>query len=112
LTVAPNESSGVTDVTSERIALSEKSKRVRNADPFNRKSYTLLLHSALDIGNLQGARRLIQFSSYFHLLAFELLGFFLVINLVGSAVGLQDVLVARLYDRTCKGFRFLRLPGS
>src|SRR5207245_7340601 len=71
----------VTDVTREfasarlkRIWAAEKERaRVFGADPL--RSKRLLLHSGLDVGNMQSARRLVQIATYLYLLAFELLGF-------------------------------------
>src|SRR5947199_5929469 len=104
----------VTDVTREfasarlkRIWAAEKERaRVFGADPL--RSKRLLLHSGLDVGNMQSARRLVQIATYLYLLAFELLGFVLVIDLVGSGVGLQDVLVAGLHHGSGEGLPILR----
>src|SRR5437588_904796 len=79
----------------------------------------LSLHSGLDIGNVQSARRFVQIATYLYLLAFELLGFVLVIDLVRSGVGLQDVLVAGLHHGSgerlpilrCRRRRALRRTG-
>src|SRR5437899_10602438 len=72
--------SDVTDVTREFCfgapgARWHKMKGVRviGADPSRNKQ--LPLHSGLDIGNMQSARRLVQIATYLYLLAFELLGF-------------------------------------
>src|SRR5881396_3530323 len=104
----------VTDVTREfasarlkRIWAAEKERaRVFGADPL--RSKRLLLHSGLDVGNMQSARRLVQIATYLYLLAFELLGFVLVIDLVRSGVGLQDVLVAGLHHGSGEGLPILR----
>src|SRR5206468_6067712 len=84
----------------------KKGPRVFGADPL--RSKRLLLHSGLDVGNMQSARRLVQIATYLYLLAFELLGFVLVIDLVGSGVGLQDVLVAGLHHGSGEGLPILR----
>src|SRR5207244_11501623 len=109
--------SDVTDVTREFCfgapgARWHKMKGVRviGADPSRNKQ--LPLHSGLDIGNVQSARRLVQIATYLYLLAFELLGFVLVIDLVGSGVGLQDVLVAGLCHCFGAGLRVLRVRRS
>src|SRR5437660_12886331 len=104
----------VTDVTREfasarlkRIWAAEKERaRVFGADPL--RSKRLLLHSGLDVGNVQSARRFVQIATYLYLLAFELLGFVLVIDLVRSGVGLQDVLVAGLHHGSGEGLPILR----
>src|SRR5438309_4800564 len=80
--------------------------RVIGADPSGNNQ--LLLHSGLDIGNVQSARRFVQIATYLYLLAFELLGFVLVIDLVRSGVGLQDVLVAGLHHGSGEGLPILR----
>src|SRR6184192_219002 len=95
----------------------KKGPRVFGADPL--RSKRLLLHSGLDVGNMQSARRLVQIATYLYLLAFELLGFVLVIDLVRSGVGLQDVLVAGLHHGSgeelpilrCRRRRALRRTG-
>src|SRR5437773_5454216 len=84
----------------------KKGPRVFGADPL--RSKRLLLHSGLDVGNMQSARRLVQIATYLYLLAFELLGFVLVIDLVGSGVGVQDVLVAGLHHGSGEGLPILR----
>src|SRR5437667_8148931 len=84
----------------------KKGPRVFGADPL--RSKRLLLHSGLDVGNMQSARRLVQIATYLYLLAFELLGFVLVIDLVRSGVGLQDVLVAGLHHGSGEGLPILR----
>src|SRR5437870_13108196 len=106
--------SDVTDVTREfcfgapeaHLAAEKERARVFGADPL--RSKRLLLHSGLDVGNMQSARRLVQIATYLYLLAFELLGFVLVIDLVGSGVGLQDVLVAGLHHGSGEGLPILR----
>src|SRR5256885_13122757 len=105
--------SDVTDVTREFCfgapgARWHKMKGVRviGADPSRNKQ--LPLHSGLDIGNVQSARRFVQIATYLYLLAFELLGFVLVIDLVRSGVGLQDVLVAGLHHGSGEGLPILR----
>src|SRR3989442_3164838 len=105
--------SDVTDVTREFCfgapgARWHKMKGVRviGADPSRNKQ--LPLHSGLDIGNVQSARRLVQIATYLYLLALELLGFVLVIDLVRSGVGLQDVLVAGLHHGSGEGLAILR----
>src|SRR5436309_13581666 len=103
----------VTDVTREfasarlkRIWAAEKERaRVFGADPL--RSKRLLLHSGLDVGNMQSARRLVQIATYLYLLAFELLGFVLVIDLVGSGVSLQNVLVTGFHYCSRVGFSSL-----
>ena len=57
---------------------------------------------------MQSARRLIQAAAHFHLLAFELLGFVLIINLVRAAARLQNVLVSGLHHGTGEGLGRLR----
>src|SRR5438876_9045922 len=84
----------------------KKGPRVFGADPSGNNQ--LLLHSGLDIGNVQSARRFVQIATYLYLLAFELLGFVLVIDLVRSGVGLQDVLVAGLHHGSGEGLPILR----
>src|SRR5438874_9749504 len=84
----------------------KKGPRVFGADPL--RSKRLLLHSGLDIGNVQSARRFVQIATYLYLLAFELLGFVLVIDLVRSGAGLQDVLVAGLHHGSGEGLPILR----
>src|SRR5437762_7464089 len=117
--------SDVTDVTREfcfgapeaHLAAEKERARVFGADPL--RSKRLLLHSGLDIGNVQSARRLVQIATYLYLLAFELLGFVLVIDLVRSGVSLQDVLVAGLHHGSgerlpilrCRRRRALRRTG-
>src|SRR5437667_4337558 len=106
--------SDVTDVTREfcfgapeaHLAAEKERARVFGADPL--RSKRLLLHSGLDVGNMQSARRLVQIATYLYLLAFELLGFVLVIDLVRSGVGLQDVLVAGLHHGSGEGLPILR----
>src|SRR5438552_5428078 len=103
----------VTDVTRgfasarlKRIWAAEKERaRVFGADPL--RSKRLLLHSGLDFGNMQSARRLVQIATYLYLLAFELLGFVLVIDLVGSGVSLQNVLVTGFHYCSRIGFSSL-----
>src|SRR6266550_1727896 len=83
----------------------KKGPRVFGADPL--RSKRLLLHSGLDVGNMQSARRLVQIATYLYLLAFELLGFVLVIDLVGSGVSLQNVLVTGFHYCSRVGFSSL-----
>src|SRR5438552_11547971 len=106
-------SSDVTDVTREFCfgapgARWHKMKGVRVIGADRSRNKQLPLHSGLDIGNVQSARRLVQIATYLYLLAFELLGFVLVIDLVGSGVGLQDVLVAGLDHGSGEGLPILR----
>src|SRR5438046_7648830 len=104
----------LTDVTREfcfgapeaHLAAEKERARVFGADPL--RSKRLLLHSGLDVGNMQSARRLVQIATYLYLLAFELLGFVLVIDLVGSGVGLQDVGVAGLHHGSDDGLPLRR----
>src|SRR5438105_15765964 len=116
--------SDVTDVTREFCfgapgARWHKMKGVRVIGADRSRNKQLPLHSGLDIGNVQSARRLVQIATYLYLLAFELLGFVLVIDLVGSGVGLQDVLVAGLHHGSgerlpilrCRRRRALRRTG-
>src|SRR5437667_766971 len=119
------EGSDVTDVTREfcfgapeaHLAAEKERARVFGADPL--RSKRLLLHSGLDVGNMRSARRLVQIATYLYLLAFELLGFVLVIDLVRSGVSLQDVLVAGLHHGSgerlpilrCRRRRALRRTG-
>ena len=105
--------SDVTDVTREfcfgapeaHLAAEKERARVFGADPL--RSKRLLLHSGLDVGNMQSARRLVQIATYLYLLAFELLGFVLVIDLVGSGVSLQNVLVTGFHYCSRVGFSSL-----
>src|SRR5204863_2711512 len=84
----------------------KKRPRVFGADTL--RSERLLLHSGLDVGNMQSARRLVHIATYLYLLAFELLGFVQILDLVGSGVGLQDVLVAGLHHGSGEGLPILR----
>src|SRR6266516_681183 len=117
--------SDVTDVSREfcfgapeaHLAAEKERARVFGADPL--RSKRLLLHSGLDVGNMQSARRFVQIATYLYLLAFELLGFVLVIDLLRSGVSLQDVLVAGLHHGSgerlpilrCRRRRTLRRTG-
>ncbi len=65
--------SDVTDVTREfcfgapeaHLAAEKERARVFGADPL--RSKRLLLHSGLDVGNMQSARRLVQIATYLYL---------------------------------------------